>query len=126
MAGASSPDWANAWRDALRDWETQTNAAMNRVSGTEQFSQTMNGALGAMLRAQASYGEAVEQALVRMNLPNRADIRALSSKLDDIERRLEVMSLQMQAGGAQPEPPAAIATPPRTRRAPRPPGEGGA
>lgn len=123
MAGTTPPDLATLWRDAMRDWETQTNTTLNRLSGAETFSASMNQALAGMVKAQAAYGEAVEQALIRMNLPNRADMRALAAKMDDLERKLDAIAARLdparEPAGVEP---AAAAFPPRTRKAPRPDG----
>lgn len=120
MAGTTPPDLATVWRDAMRDWEAHTNATLNRLSGTESFSASMNQMLTGMVKAQAAYGEAVEQALIKLNLPNRADIRALAAKLDDVERKLDALAARLDApsGATSPEP-AAAPLPPRTKKARR-------
>ena len=123
MAGTTPPDLATVWRDAMRDWETQTNAAMTRLSGAESFAAPMNQLVAGVAKAQSAYGEAVEQALIRLNLPNRADLRGLAAKLDDIERKLDAIAARLDgaAEGAAPEP--ASAFPPRTKKAKRAEGE---
>lgn len=125
MAGTTPTDLATLWREAMRDWESHTNTTLNRLSGSESFSASMNQMLAGMVKAQAAYGEAVEQALIKLNLPNRADMRALAAKLDDLEHKLDALAerLDRPAQPGPPEPSAAF--PPRTRRAPRPQGEGG-
>lgn len=119
---SNPPDLNAMWRDALREWEKNTNAALNKAMGEEAYSRSVNGAMAAMLKLQAAHGEAVEQALIKMNLPNRADFRAVMSRMDDIERKLDALAERLDAASERTAEP--LITPKRTRKAPRP--EGGA
>jgi hypothetical protein len=118
---AATLDLFGAWRDALQKWEKETNAALNSATGDERVTRAMSQSLSVMAQLQAKQAEAMEKGLARVNLPSKADFRALNTRLDGIERQLTRLS-DMVKSLAKAEGVAVGATsipkPARTRKAP--------
>ncbi|HLZ85402.1 MAG TPA: hypothetical protein VKQ54_17705 [Caulobacteraceae bacterium] len=118
---AATLDLFGAWRDALQKWEKETNAALNSATGDERVTRAMSQSLSVMAQLQAKQAEAMEKGLARVNLPSKADFRALNTRLDGIERQLTrlsdmVKSLAKAEGVTLVAP--SIPRPARTRKAP--------
>ncbi len=110
-------DLFSVWRSLLQQWDAQANETLTKVTGQESFSREMNRAMALNLKMQGAFNEAVEKALVALNLPSRADVARLAEQLHTIERKLDALKAAPSL-----EPPAMprTARPARTRR---PPGE---
>jgi endonuclease/exonuclease/phosphatase (EEP) superfamily protein YafD len=112
-------DFFAIWRSLLQQWDTKANETLTKVTGQESFSREVNRAMALNLQMQAAFNEAVDKALVALNMPSRADVARLAEQLISIERKLDALKAP-----APSETPAArkAARPSRTRK---PPGEGG-
>lgn len=113
-------DFFGIWRSMLQQWDARTNETLTKVTGQESFSRDMNRAMGMSLQMQAAFNEAVDKALVALNMPSRADVARLAEQLNSIERKLD--ALRAPEPAVQPAAPRA-ARPARTRK---PPGKEGA
>ena len=111
-------DFFGVWRTLLQQWDAQANESLTKMTGQESFSRDMNRAMGLNLQMQAAFNEAVEKALVALNLPSRADVARLAEQLNAIERKLDALKT--------PDAPDAPAGPKGSRpaRTRRPPSEG--
>ena len=118
---ADSIDLFGAWRDALQKWEKDTNSAMTSATGGERASRAMGQSLSVMAKLQAKQAEAMEKGLARANLPSLADVRAINTRLDGIERQLtkisEMVKAMAKAGGVSVVSPS-TPRPARTRKPP--------
>jgi hypothetical protein len=113
--GKETGDLFSVWRSLLQQWDAQTNETLTKVTGQESFSREMNRAMGANLQMQAAFNQAVEKALVSLNLPSRTDVAKLAEQLTTIERKLD----ELKASGLADAPAAPrAARPVRTRRPP--------
>jgi endonuclease/exonuclease/phosphatase (EEP) superfamily protein YafD len=112
-------DFFGIWRSMLQQWDARTNETLTKVTGQESFSRDMNRAMGMSLQMQAAFNEAVEKALVALNLPSRADVARLSEQLNGIERKLDALKT---AAPAAETAASRAARPARTRK---PPGKEG-
>jgi hypothetical protein len=107
------------WRDLLGQWEKSVNALANETMGSEEYSRSMNGAMGVTLKMQESMKDVMATYLANMNLPSRVDFTRLDERVQGIEGRLDriIALLERNARGSAPATPAAP-RPPRTKRAP--------
>jgi hypothetical protein len=108
-------DFFGIWRSLLQQWDAQANETLTKLTGQESFSREMNRAMGANLRMQAAFNEAVTKALVTLNLPSRADLARVAEQLNTIERKIDAL----RAGELSDTPAAPrVPRPARTRRPP--------
>jgi hypothetical protein len=108
------------WRDLLGQWEKSVNALANETMGSEEYSRSMNGAMGLTLKMQESMKDVMATYLANMNLPSRVDFTRLDERVQGIEGRLDRIIALLERGalaGAAPATPAAP-RPPRTKRPP--------
>ena len=122
MADAT-PDPLAPWRDLVSQWEKGVNTLANSAMASDQFSGTVNTAMGLSLRMQQKMGEMMATYLTTLNLPSKADITAMTERLAAIEARLEqittIAETAVRAMPAAPAAPAAAAPmPPRTKKPP--------
>lgn len=111
-------DFFDIWRSMIQEWESQTNAALGKVTEQEAFGRVVGQATNASLKLQSAFNSAVERSLTGMNLPSRGELLRLGDKLDAIERKLDAL-LEGRAAAA----PKAPASPPARKRTRRPPQE---
>jgi hypothetical protein len=107
------------WRDLLGQWEKSVNALANETMGSEEYSRSVNGAMGLTLKMQESMKDVMATYLANMNLPSRVDFMRLDERVQGIEGRLDriIALLERSARGSAPATPAAP-RPPRTKRPP--------
>ena len=108
------------WRDLLGQWEKSVNTLANETMGSEEYSRSMNGAMGVTLKMQETMKDVMATYLANMNLPSRVDFTRLDERVQGIEGRLDriIALLERSAsGGSAPTKPAAP-RPPRTKRPP--------
>lgn len=112
------------WRDLVSQWEKGINTLANSAMASDQFSGTVNTAMGLSLRMQQKMGEMMATYLTTLNLPSKADITAMTERLAAIEARLDrIASLAEDAVRAMPAANASAAKrtapmPPRTKKPP--------
>jgi hypothetical protein len=119
---AESPkDPAAVWRDLLGQWEKNLNELANRAMGSDEFSKSMNRALGLSVGMQSSLQEVLARYLASLNLPSRAEMEGIGERLRGIEERLDRLLAAVQPAAAPAHGGRSARTPPRTKR---PPGGG--
>jgi hypothetical protein len=122
MADEDKPaDPMALWRDMLSQWETNVNALANKTMASDEYSSSMHGAMGGMLKLQDTMKQFMATYLASANLPSRAEVLAIAERIGGVEARLDRMNALLEriadsrsANGAALAP---AATPPR----PRPP-----
>ena len=122
MADKDKPaDPMALWRDMLSQWETNVNALANKTMASDEYSSSMNGAMGGMLKLQDTMKQFMATYLASANLPSRAEVLAIAERIGGVEARLDRMNALLEriaaARAADGSAPAAAAAPPR----PRPP-----
>lgn len=122
MAEPSVSDPAAMWREFMQRWERETNASLNKLMGTDDFSKSMNQASGLSLRLQQQMTEGMGRYLAALNLPNRQEVTAIGERLGAIEARLDQIATSLarltNLNGHEPAKPKLA----RTRRPPAPGG----
>jgi len=116
----SAKDPMALWRDLLGQWEKSVNTLANQTMGSEEYSRSMNGAMGVTLKMQESMKDVMATYLANMNLPSRVDFTRLDERVQGIEGRLDRIIALLERGalgGPAPATPAAP-RPPRTKRPP--------
>src|ERR1043165_1317033 len=80
-----SPDVASQWKQFLDQWIEAWSRVLGQVMTTESFAQVMGKSLDSMLAAQAPFrkqGEqAIEQAVVTLNLASRTQLTAVAKQI---------------------------------------------
>ncbi len=105
------------WRDMLTKWESSFNDAANKNMASPEFSRFMNQAMGMSVRMQQTMGELMGKYLTAMNMPSRADLVAISERLQSIEDQLARLSAAVEQGSVGTSAAAKpYAGPPRTKR----------
>jgi len=96
-----SPDVASQWKQFLDQWIEAWSRVLGQVMTTESFAQVMGKSLDSMLAAQAPFrkqGEqAIEQAVVTLNLASRTQLTAVAKQIIELEERLERVEDGVQA-----------------------------
>ncbi len=127
MPDPKDNDPLSAWRDLLSQWEQNVNAIANRTMGSDEYSSSMNGAMGATLKLQETMRQFMATYLATANLPSRAEVLGIAERLGGVEARLDRITSLLEriatapsGATAAPETPAAPprARPPRTKRPP--------
>jgi hypothetical protein len=92
--------------------------------GSDEFSSSMNGTMGATLKLQETMRQFMATYLASANLPSRAEVLAIAERLGGVETRLDRITALLERiaaapTGAPPLPAAPPrARPPRTKTAP--------
>jgi polyhydroxyalkanoic acid synthase PhaR subunit len=105
---SSTPDFSRLWADWLSQTERQWNSLFNDMMSTDQFSQSLGGAMDFYLAMQKTFAEQMGRYLNNLNMPSRSDILALNTRLLEVENRLAkieslltVQARNMANGGAE-------------------------
>jgi hypothetical protein len=115
------------WRDMLSQWETNANALANKTMASDEYSSSMHGAMGGMLKLQETMKQFMATYLANANLPSRAEVLAIAERIGGVEARLDRMNALLEriadsrsANATSPAPAAAPARPrpPRTKSPP--------
>ncbi len=127
MPDGKDNDPLAVWRDLLSQWEQNVNAMANRTMGSDEYSSSMNGAMGATLKLQETMRQLMASYLANANLPSRAEVLAIAERLGGVESRLDRIAALLERVAAQRpgEAPAAPSAqepprlrPPRTKKPP--------
>jgi LPS O-antigen subunit length determinant protein (WzzB/FepE family) len=108
-----------AWRELLAQWEKNANVLGNQTLSTDQFGQSMSQVTSLSLAMQQMMGDMMTRAQAAANMPTRADIVAISERLQAIEQTLNRLAQavdRLAAGDAAPG--GATGRPARTRKPP--------
>jgi hypothetical protein len=111
------------WREMLSQWEQNVNALANRTMGSEEYSSTMNGAMGATLKLQETMRQFMAAYLASANLPSRSEVLGIAERLGGVEAKLDRISALLERiaqakPGEAPAPAPARPRPPRTKSPP--------
>ena len=120
MADKDKPaDPMALWRDMLSQWETSANALANKTMASDEYSSSMHGAMGGMLKLQETMKQFMATYLANANLPSRAEVLAIAERIGGVEARLDRMNalLERIAAAGTGDATAVASTPAR----PRPP-----
>jgi hypothetical protein len=113
-------DPLGVWRDLLSQWEQNVNAVANRTMGSDEYSSSMNSAMGATLKLQETMRQFMATYLASANLPSRAEVLGIAERLGGVEARLDrIAALLERIAAAQTDPAAAPAPAPPRARPPR-------
>ena len=106
------------WRDLLSQWEQNVNTMANRTMASDEYSSSMNGAMGATLKMQETMRQFMATYLASANLPSRTEVLGIAERIGGVEARLDrIAALLERLAEQRPGEAAAPATPPQ----PRPP-----
>jgi hypothetical protein len=84
------------WRDMLSQWETNVNALANKTMASDEYSSSMNGAMGGMLKFQDTMKQFMATYLASANLPSRAEVLAIAERIGGVEARLDRIAELLQ------------------------------
>ena len=122
MAGPTTPDPASLFREMLGQWEAMANEFGANMLKSGEFTRVMHGANAANMKFKEARTDLMERALDAANMPSKADVADMSSRLARIEgavERIEAMLIAqagVQAGGSRAAP--ERSKPARTRKPP--------
>lgn len=116
MSDAPNLDPFGLARNWMAQWEKLVNEHGSEMLAKPEAAQAMQALSGAAIQAQAASNEATGRMLAAANLPSRADIEALGSRVAGVEAglaRIEALLRELA-------PPQASTRPavPRTRKPP--------
>jgi hypothetical protein len=111
-------DPLSLWRDLLGQWEKSVNTLANETMGSEEYSRSINGAMGLTLKMQESLRDVMTAHLANLNLPSRVDVARLDERVQNVEAKLDRLIALVERGA----PPASVPPAPRPPRTKRPPG----
>jgi poly(hydroxyalkanoate) synthase III subunit E len=111
------------WRDMLSQWETSANALANKTMASDEYSSSMHGAMGGMLKLQDTMKQFMATYLASANLPSRAEVLAIAERIGGVEARLDRMNalLERIAEGPRGDAVSTATLPATTPARPRPP-----
>jgi hypothetical protein len=116
VSDSKEKDPLGVWRDLLSQWEQNVNAIANRTMGSDEYSSSMNGAMGATLKLQETMRQFMATYLASANLPSRAEVLGIAERLGGVETRLDrITALLERIASAPAGAAAALAAPPRAR-----------
>jgi hypothetical protein len=116
MSNGPSADPFAFFREAVNQWEKSANALGTQILGSEKTVEMMHKGTAASLQAQNAMKDGMGKALAAANMPSKADIEALGTRLGNVEAQLARIEtlLSGKAQTAKAEAP----KPKRTRTAP--------
>jgi hypothetical protein len=116
VSDSKEKDPLGVWRDLLSQWEQNVNAIANRTMGSDEYSSSMNSAMGATLKLQETMRQFMATYLASANLPSRAEVLGIAERLGGVEARLDRITALLERVAAAPSGTAAApAAPPRAR-----------
>lgn len=95
-----------AWQDMVQKWEQEINGWSGKLTESEQFGAMIGQMSKVQLVAQRAFAEQMEGLLRNLNLPSKAQVDALSERLDSIEDSIDRVRLAIEAlaGNTAPTP----------------------
>jgi hypothetical protein len=118
VSDGAYPDFADVWRQLLRQWEDMGNSLGVDALKTPEFGQAMNQATNLSMTAQNLFAQTFSKYLAAMNLPTRADVSAVVERLSALESRIEEIHLMLSDRRAGDAPSVRTIKPTRNRRPP--------
>lgn len=110
------------WQQMLQKWEQEINSWSGKLTESEQFSALVGQASKVQLVAQRAFTEQMETLLGNLNLPSKAQIEALSERIDALEDSIDRVRLAIEALAGKT---AAAPVAPEPRRTKKPPQDKG-
>lgn len=110
------------WQQMLQKWEQEINSWSGKLTESEQFSAMVGQASKVQLVAQRAFAEQMETLLGNLNLPSKAQIEALTERLDGLEDSIDRVRLAIEALAGKT---AAVPAAPEPRRTKKPPQDKG-
>ena len=101
------------FRDAVTQWEKMANEFGGQFLGRPETAQAMHQATGFALKAQQGAHEAMAKLLAAANMPSKADVEALGTRLAAVEATLSRIEAKIAAPDAAQSD---AAKPKRTRK----------
>jgi hypothetical protein len=95
------------FRDAVTQWEKMANDFGGQFMGRPETAQAMHQATGLALKAQQGAHEAMAKLLSAANMPSKADVEALGTRMAAIEAslaRIEAAMTTADSSTAAPKP----------------------
>lgn len=80
------------WRDMLSTWEAGVNQAFARSTEQPDVASAMQHMMGLPAQMQQAMAALMSHSLTAMTVPSRADLAAVTARLDAIERRLDMLA----------------------------------
>lgn len=108
-------DLVATWQDMVQKWEHEINTWSGKLTESEQFGAMIGQATKVSLVAQRAFAEQMESVLRSLNLPSKAQVDAMTERLDSIEDSIDRLRLAiegMQGNASAPATP----EPRRTRK----------
>ena len=105
-------DIMQGYRDMLANWEKMANDFGGQVLAREEAAQAMHGFNTAKMAVQTQLKDAMLKSLDAVQIPSKADIEALGTRLGAMEAAIARIETRLLAMA----PDAAPAGPKRTRR----------
>ena len=102
------------FRDAVTQWEKMANEFGGQFMGRPETAQAMHQATGLALKAQQGAHDAMAKLLSAANMPSKADVEALATRMAAIEASLA----RIEAAIAKPGSEATAAAKPKRTRTP--------
>ena len=102
------------FRDAVTQWEKMANDFGGQFLSRPETAQAMHQATGLALKAQQGAHEAMAKLLSAANMPSKADIEAIATRMAAIESTLA----RIEAKIAAPDDAASTAAKPKRTRTP--------
>ncbi len=102
------------FRDAVTQWEKMANDFGGQFMGRPETAQAMHQATGLALKAQQGAHEAMAKLLSAANMPSKADIEALATRMAAVEASLA----RIETAIAAPADKASTAAKPKRTRTP--------
>jgi hypothetical protein len=109
------------WRDMLSQWETNVNALANKTMASDEYSSSMHGAMGGMLKLQDTMKQFMTTYLATANLPSRAEVLAIAERIGGLESRLDRITALLERIADVPRGDAGATTTATAPARPRPP-----
>lgn len=88
------------FRDAVTNWEKMANEWGGQFMGRPETAQAMHQATGIALKAQQGAHEAMAKLLSAANMPSKADIEALGTRLAAVEATLARIEAHLNSAGS--------------------------
>jgi SMC interacting uncharacterized protein involved in chromosome segregation len=109
------------WQQVVSKWEQEINSWSGKLTESEQFSAMMGQATKVQVVAQRAFAEQMETLLKNLNLPSKAQVEALSERLDGLEDSIDRVRLAIEALAGKAAAVPAPAEPRRTKQPPKAP-----
>jgi uncharacterized small protein (DUF1192 family) len=88
------------FRDAVTNWEKMANEWGGQFMGRPETAQAMHQATGLALKAQQGAHEAMAKLLAAANMPSKADVEALGTRIAAVEATLARIEAHLNGTGA--------------------------